>query len=220
MVKIYSCEGNIGAGKTTFLSQIEIMCKLIYKDKYKIVVLREPVDIWETIKDAEGQNILENFYKDPIKYAFPFQVLAFTTRLDLLKKTINENPDCDIIICERSLYADGNIFAKMLYDDGNMDHLSYQIYRKMYENAITEYPLDRVIYLTIPAEVCAKRIINRGRSGEEHIPLEYLKKCYEYHETWLNNSNLGFGVLRMDEYDVERFVKSENVIDSILTLVN
>jgi deoxyadenosine/deoxycytidine kinase len=213
MVRIYSCEGNIGAGKTTLLRHLETMAKSF--NTHKIIVLREPVDIWETVRSTDGMNILENFYKDPVKYAFPFQVLAFTTRLTMLKNAIKENPECDVIICERSLYADGNIFAKMLYDDGTMDHLSYQIYRKMYEEAISEFPLTGVIYLTIPPDLCAKRIVQRNRSGEENIPLDYLKKCSKYHETWLNQLNLGFNVIRMDETDVDYFIHHGNLIDLI-----
>jgi deoxyadenosine/deoxycytidine kinase len=214
MVRIYSCEGNIGAGKTTLLGHIETLAKSF--NTYQILVLREPVDVWTTLRSPDGLNILENFYKDPIKYAFPFQVLAFTTRLSMLKNAIKENPECEVIICERSLYADGNIFAKMLYDDGTMDDISYQIYRKMYETAIEEFPLTGVIYLTIPPELCAKRIVQRGRSGEENIPLEYLEKCSKYHETWLNQSDLGFHVIRMDETVVDRFIEHGVINDLIM----
>jgi deoxyadenosine/deoxycytidine kinase len=210
MVRIYSCEGNIGAGKTTLLSHIEKMSETY--NKSKIVVLREPVDIWTTVCDDEGQNILEKFYKDPNKYAFPFQVLAFTTRIALIKKAINENPDCEFIICERSLHADGNIFAKMLYDDGIIDHLSYQIYIKMYENAISEFPLHGIIYLTASPKLCASRIVKRNRQGEENIKLDYLEKCSNYHEKWLNKSHPNnFRVIRIDEKDVDKFIESGNI---------
>jgi len=213
MVRIYSCEGNIGAGKTTLLSHIENLTKSF--NTYQIIVLREPVDVWSTVCSHDGLNILENFYKDPVKYAFPFQVLAFTTRLTMLKNAIKDNPECKVIICERSLYADGNIFAKMLYDDGTMDDISYKIYRKMYENAVEDFPLTGVIYLTIPPDLCAKRIVQRGRSGEENIPLEYLEKCSKYHESWLNRKELGFQLIKMNETDVNQFIKNGNIMDLI-----
>jgi deoxyadenosine/deoxycytidine kinase len=213
MVRIYSCEGNIGAGKTTLLSHIETLTKSF--NTYQIIVLREPVDVWSTVCSNDGLNILENFYKDPVKYAFPFQVLAFTTRLTMLKNAIKDNPECKVIICERSLYADGNIFAKMLYDDGTMDDISYKIYRKMYENAVEDFPLTGVIYLTIPPDLCAKRIVQRGRSGEENIPLEYLEKCSKYHESWLNHKELGFQLIKMNETDVNQFIKNGNIMDLI-----
>ena len=41
------------------------------------------------------------------------------------------------------------------------------------------------IYIDSDAEVCARRIGKRGRSGEAAIPLEYLEKCKKYHDKWL-----------------------------------
>ena len=64
--------------------------------------MREPVDLWEKIKDKEGETILSKFYKDPNKYAFSFQIMAFTTRLSLLSETIRNNPQAQVILCERS----------------------------------------------------------------------------------------------------------------------
>jgi deoxyadenosine/deoxycytidine kinase len=124
--KIISIEGNIGAGKTTILQKIADR----YANDPSVVFLREPVDIWETIKDAEGTTILANFYMEPEKYAFSFQVMAFVTRLTLLRNAVKENPDCKLIVCERSLEADRNIFAKMLFDEGSIDDMNYQITRK------------------------------------------------------------------------------------------
>lgn len=210
MVRIYSIEGNIGAGKTTLLSHIENMIQ------NQIIIMREPVDMWTSIVDANGMNLLQNFYKDPKKYAFSFQIFAFSTRLSLLKKTVKNHPECEIIICERSLYADGNIFAKMLHDDGMMDETQYQIYAQIYDDAIHDYPLSGVIYLTIPPSVCAKRIVQRNRVGEENIEMNTLEKLHAYHEKWLNEPYLDFHVLRMDKVMVDDFVANGNVYDLII----
>ena len=63
---IISLEGNIGAGKSTFLEYFE---KHLGEDS-KWMFLKEPVHIWETIKDNNGKTVLANFYEDPNKYAF------------------------------------------------------------------------------------------------------------------------------------------------------
>jgi deoxycitidine kinase/deoxyguanosine kinase len=214
MVRIYSIEGNIGAGKTTLLSHIENM--IINPNSNKIIFMREPVDIWTSIVDANGVNLLQNFYKDTKKYAFPFQIFAFSTRLTLLKNTLKNNPECEILICERSLYADGNIFAKMLYDDMMMDETQYQIYRQMYDDAIHDYPLSGVIYLTIPPSVCANRIVYRNRAGEENIEMKTLEKLHTYHEKWLNEPYLEFYVLQMDKVMVDDFIANGNIYDLII----
>lgn len=178
---IVSIEGNIGAGKTTIIEQMQ---KQMESDK--IIFLREPVDLWESIKDpVDGESILVKFYKDPVKYAFSFQVMAYATRLSMIKDIIQKNPQCDMIICERSLDADKNIFAKMLHEDGVINNVEFQIYNKFYKEYSENYKLSKIIYIDADPEVCAKRIHTRNRTGESGIELDYLQKCQRFHTKWL-----------------------------------
>lgn len=191
---LLSVEGNIGAGKTTILEQLQ---SRLANDK-TVVFLREPVDIWEGIKDSSGESILAKFYRDPVKYAFPFQIMAYATRASSVRKIICENPECRMVVCERSLEADRNIFAKMLFDDGLIDEVGYQIYNRFYDTykqtgdgkvgIVDEFALSGIVYIDADPEVCATRISKRARNGEAGIALDYLKKCKAYHDTWLNNS--------------------------------
>jgi deoxyadenosine/deoxycytidine kinase len=182
---IISVEGNIGSGKSTILEKLEGFMR----DNNRIVFLKEPVDIWESIKDSNtGENILQKFYKDQYTYAFPFQVMAYASRLSMIRNTIKNRNDIDIIICERSLAADKHIFAKMLYDDGKIDDISYQIYNNFYNMFEEEFKLDGIIYIDADAEICSERINKRSRAGESGISLEYLQKCKSYHHEWLTNT--------------------------------
>ena len=144
MTLILSIEGNIGSGKSTIIDYL--------KEKYKndtnneIVFLPEPVDEWETIKDEENNTILQKFYADQKKYSFTFQIMAYISRLNLLRKTIKENPG-KIIISERSLFTDKYVFAKMLFDSGNMESIQYQIYNKWFESFLDIAPISKMIYL-------------------------------------------------------------------------
>ena len=71
---IISIEGNIGAGKTTAINNLEKHMHYNMKETdNSILFLREPVNVWDTIKDSSGETILEKFYKDSDKYAFAFQ---------------------------------------------------------------------------------------------------------------------------------------------------
>jgi thymidylate kinase len=177
---IISIEGNIGSGKSTLLQRLEKHCE----NNKKIVFLKEPVDEWTQIKDSDGENILEKFYRDPLKYAFAFQIMAHATRLSNLKRVIKENPDCETIICERSLESDKNVFANMLYNEGKIDEVCFQIYNLNFtENK--DYAVDRVIYVETDPAICFQRIAKRARTGESNISLEYLQKCDEYHKTWI-----------------------------------
>ena len=178
---IISIEGNIGAGKTTIVQELHKR----FQNKKNIIFVKEPVDIWETITDNDGETILQKFYAEPSKYAFQFQVMALTTRLTLIRDTIRNNPNCDMLICERSIDADKEIFAKMLHDDGLITDLDYKIYCLMANEHAKDFNVAGHIYINADADVCFKRIHKRSRDGEAGIELSYLEKCKKYHDEWL-----------------------------------
>lgn len=179
-----SINGNIGSGKSTILEHLEKYYDYTGRG-HNIMFLKEPVDEWSTICDASGETILSKFYKDPAKYAFAFQVMAYATRLNMIRKTILENPQCRILICERSLEADKQIFANMLHDDGLIDDVCYQIYCRNFSEYAPDFKVDKNVYIDASAEKCYSRISKRSRSGETNIELAYLEKCKKYHDEWL-----------------------------------
>jgi len=192
MPVIYSIEGNIGSGKSTLLanlrSHFENQTKTPEETKTprKIIFVKEPVDEWESIKDANGITMLEKFYNDQDKYSFPFQMMAYISRLALLKEAIKNNPEPDaIIISERCLYTDKYVFAKMLYDSGKIEDVCYQIYNKWFHTFASELPIEGVIYVKTNPDICNKRIILRSRNGESSIPLSYLENCHTYHNNMI-----------------------------------
>ena len=142
MTTLISVEGNIGSGKSTLLDNL----RNYYKNNKTVVFLKEPVDEWENIKDKFGNTMLEKFYSDQKRYSFSFQMMAFISRLVLLKDTIKQNKDA-IIITERSLITDKSVFAKMLYDMGNIEDVEYQIYVKWFEYFVSEFPISKIIYV-------------------------------------------------------------------------
>lgn len=192
--RIYSIEGNIGSGKTTIIENLQ----RTFANNPNVIFIREPVDVWQTIQDANGETILAKFYKDPVKYAFSFQVMAYSTRLSMLRKVIRENPQCETIICERSLDADKHIFERMLYDDGFIDEVSHQIYQRFYGEFQDQFRLSGIIYIDADAQVCKSRIEKRARVGEETVSLDYLEKCQKYHELWLSHQELNAQVLKIE----------------------
>lgn len=184
MVLLISIEGNIGAGKSTIINQL-------IKENLdpQIIILQEPVDMWESVKH-EGETMLQKFYNDQDKYAFAFQIMAFTTRLQVLQKTIEENPQAKLFICERSLDADKHIFAKMLNDDGTIDNIMYQIYECCFQEYLVQIKsldLSGIIHVNTDPTTCYNRIKTRGREGEDKININYLRRCDLYHNRWLEN---------------------------------
>ena len=183
-IQLISIEGNIGSGKSTLLTNL----KNYYKNNENIVFLKEPVDEWEKIKDENGVTILEKFYADQEKYSFSFQMMAYISRLKLLRDIFKKyNGDKKIIIItERSLYTDKMVFAKMLYDTGKIEHVNYQIYLNWFDTFSEEFPVHKIVYVKTLPENCHNRILKRSREGEENIPLEYLTSCSKYHDDMLD----------------------------------
>ena len=185
-ITVVSIEGNIGSGKSTLLHNLQEY----YANVPEVIFLKEPVDEWEKIKDENGVTILEKFYKNQEKYSFPFQMLAYVSRLKLLKDALKNIAELHssstetkniIIITERSLYTDKLVFAKMLYDSGKIEYINYQIYLSWFNTFVEDYPVNKIIYVKTSPEVCHMRILKRLRIGESNIPLEYLDECDKYH---------------------------------------
>ena len=150
----------------------------------KICFLQEPVSTWESIKDEHGKSIIQNFYEDNERYSFAFQMMAYISRLSILNEALKEN--YDVIITERSIYTDKNVFAKSLYDAKKMNIIEYQIYSMWFNEFSEIIKTIKMVYIRTCPEICAMRVKTRARLGET-IPLEYLKDCHHYHEVWLNN---------------------------------
>lgn len=191
MVKIISIEGNIGSGKSTLLknfkeSVLNENVNVNINERKKIIFLQEPVDQWLEIKDKNGKDALQNFYENPTKYSFAFQMMAYISRLSLLKKCVEENPDA-IIITERCLYTDRYVFAKMLYDDGKLDEIEYQIYLKWFNDFIDLIKIQKTVYLKTCPTICHMRINKRQRDGEDNISIDYLQNCHKYHQDMIKN---------------------------------
>ena len=102
---IMSVEGNIGSGKSTFSRLLQ---KTSFQDT-KVIFLQEPVDSWSQIQDKDGKQFYQSFMQIK-KYSFAFQMMAYISRLALLKETVEANPDA--VIITEDLLTDKNVFAK------------------------------------------------------------------------------------------------------------
>ena len=185
-IQIVSVEGNIGSGKSTLISSLKNM----HQNSNKVYFLQEPVDEWTEIKDTEGINIIQKFYLNQKRYSFAFQMMAYISRLAMLKRAIEhcKNSGIKVIICERSLNTDKYVFCKMLYDSGKIESIEYQIYLKWFEEFIKEIPSMTYVYIKTDPKVALDRVLKRSRPGET-IDLEYLTMCNNYHDMWLNTRN-------------------------------
>jgi deoxyadenosine/deoxycytidine kinase len=179
---IISVEGNIGSGKSTLVN----LLKEQLKDDNRFIFIQEPVDLWLKNTDKNGESILTKFYNDQEKYAFAFQIMAYTNKLHLIHHAMHQNPG-KIFIVERCVYTDRNVFAKMLYNDGKIEEIFYNIYNSVFDEFLNDTCIDKFIYVDTTSSICHNRIKKRQREGENLIASEYLEKIDKYHHEWLDN---------------------------------
>jgi deoxyadenosine/deoxycytidine kinase len=178
---IISLEGNIGAGKSSFLK----ILKEHLSDKAEFI--DEPVDEWIQIKNNNNQNLLEVFYQDKKRWAYTFQNIAYITRMKRIID-IMQTTSKSIIFMDRSLEGDLNTFTKMLKEEGDIDDLEWSAYKKwntMFTDLIGKNIQTRHIYLRCTPEIAYERINKRSRNEENSIPFEYIKQLHVYHDNWL-----------------------------------
>ena len=168
-------EGNIAAGKST------VGRRLAKSDLFGFI--EEPVGAWQT--DFE-ENLLDLFYKDANRWAFTFQLAAFTTRAKTWTEVLAMTDHSNVVL-ERSIYCDRYVFAKNCYQTGLMSKTEWQLYCKLWDWLQSNWCAepDKIVYLRTPAEECQERIAKRGRSEETTIPLEYLRDLEMLHDEWL-----------------------------------
>lgn len=189
---IVSVEGNIGSGKSTLIGKLKERLKTI--GDIPIIYIDEPVKVWNTIMDKRGNNIIKRYYEDQKKFAFQFQMMAYITRITQLRRATEQYGGRCIIITERSIETDRQVFAKMLYENETLDNISYTIYLKWFDELSRNLKVNNLVYLKTSPEVSMERVIKRNRPGET-ISLAYLKNCHDHHENWLEKTN---GVLNLD----------------------
>lgn len=173
---IISIDGNIGSGKSTFLN----MLKERYSDEFYFA--KEPVDEWLNIN---GHNLLEKFYNDKERWSYTFQNYAYITRVIELCNGLKSNKQ--IIITERSVNTDKNIFAKMLTEDKFMSDFELDLYNTWFNHF--DIKVEGQIYVRTELDNCVNRIQQRNRDGEDAIDKTYLSHLEKKHEEWLMNKN-------------------------------
>ena len=213
---IISVEGNIGAGKSTFID--------ILKKKWDdCEVVSEPIEMWKDLKDSNGENILQIFYKDIKRWAYSFQNVACITRMIKIENIIKNSPH-KFIFLDRSLGTDKNVFEKMLFDSGDInavEHSMYNLWSDFYYEHVRPHENSMYIYLKCSPETSNERIKKRGRIEEESISLEYLKRLDKYHDDWLLNINSdNLIVLNCDEEFENNEDLQNNMIEQIKEKLN
>ncbi len=158
--------GNIGAGKSTLTSMLSAEFG------------------WQPFYEANAENpYLSDFYKDMERWSFHSQVFFLGKRLEHHHQLILHPGS---VVQDRTVYEDAEIFARNLYEQGNMSARDYDAYRRLYE-AISAFlpPPDLMIYLEANVDTLVTHIQRRGRDYERNMSPEYLARLNRLYNEWI-----------------------------------
>lgn len=208
MTIIISIEGNIGSGKSSVIEKLK-------KNYPNFHYLQEPVDIWTNNTDENGKTILDYFYGDNTRWAYTFQNLAYITRI---QQILEVKDKYDVIVTERSIFTDRNVFAKILEQDGHINKIEKSLYDQWFELLKKDVKIDGYIYIKADPKVSYERIKKRNRQGEENILLEYLEKLHKAHNEWLiqeNTTHIDGNTEMSDDYIHNIYCQIEWIIKGV-----
>tara|TARA_B100000131_G_scaffold218142_1_gene209660 strand:+ start:120 stop:749 length:630 start_codon:yes stop_codon:yes gene_type:complete len=159
--------GNIGVGKTTLSEKIS--------KKFN----------WELqLEEVKDNPYLDDFYKSMKDWSFHLQIFFLNSRFNQIQKISESN---NVVIQDRSIYEDYEVFTKTLYDSGVLMEREFNNYKRLY-NTILKYinEPDLLIYLrNLNIDKIISNIDKRSRKFEKAIDREYLEKLNIYYENWI-----------------------------------
>ncbi|PVW17225.1 2-amino-4-hydroxy-6-hydroxymethyldihydropteridine diphosphokinase [Marixanthomonas spongiae] len=161
-------EGNIGAGKTSLATQMatDFNAKLIL----------------ERFKDNP---FLPKFYKDQQRYAFPLEMSFLADRYQQLLEDIKQ-----FDLFKECVIADYDAYKSLIFAKVTLAEEEYALYKKLFHLMHKELPKpDVYIYLYQNTERLLENIKKRGRTYEQSIQADYLKKINEGYLEFIKNQH-------------------------------
>jgi len=188
--------GNIAVGKTTLTK--------IISDRFKWMAYYESVD---------DNPYLEDFYSDMMRWSFHLQIYFLSKRFEMQRKIVNE---CKPAVQDRTIYEDVEIFARSLYEMGNMSKRDWDNYHTLFEE-MTSYLVKPtlIIYLKASTDTLITRLKKRGRDYEKIVSPDYLHRLNIAYNRWVNNAKKNFSILTVeaDEFDM---LTDQDKLDALL----
>jgi len=193
----YICiEGVIGAGKTS-------LAKMLGERLQAQVIYEKP----------EENPFLEDFYRDPQRYAFQVQIFFLLSRYRQQQERFQRDLFYDAMISDY-LFAKDRIFAHL-----NLEDRELFLYDKVASLLEKEVPKpDLVVYLQSSFERLMVNIKKRGRSYEKYMSEEYIRSLNEaYNRFFFHYSQTPLLVINSSIIDfVENKDDFEELVKQIL----
>lgn len=187
----------VGAGKTSYMEMLS--------EEMKIPCFQEPV---------QENPLLDKFYYDRKRYAFPLQIYFLNRRFEMLKQASEAGEPS---LMDRSIYGD-MIFAKMLYEKGDMEKDEFILYRDLLTNMLDHVEAPKLmIYLKIDTDSAIERIKKRGRDYEQIVERDYWENLNKEYEDYFSNYNLSpLLVIEAAKYDIVGNLKDREKVLQII----
>lgn len=187
----------VGAGKTSYMEMLS--------EEMKIPCFQEPV---------QENPLLDKFYYDRKRYAFPLQIYFLNRRFEMLKQASEAGEPS---LMDRSIYGD-MIFAKMLYEEGDMEKDEFILYRDLLTNMLDHVEAPKLmIYLKIDTDSAIERIKKRGRDYEQIVERDYWENLNKEYEDYFSNYSLSpLLVIEAAKYDIVGNLKDREKVLQII----
>lgn len=157
--------GNIGVGKSTLVARLSRRLG------------------WQPVFENVDENpYLADFYADMERWSFQSQLFFLARRLRQHHDLLGQRQS---VILDRSVYEDAEIFARNLFDRGDMDARDWATYQTLYETLCALLPPPNlVVYLRASVPTLQRRIGQRGRDYEQQVPADYLDQLNTLYDRW------------------------------------
>ena len=174
--RIIALEGNIGSGKTTLINSLKTYFQQV--ESHQVIFLDEPIDLWNEFQ-LEGKSLLELYYAQPKEFSFIFQVMAYSTLGNILRRTIKNAPANSTLVCEKSLISAQYVCVKCLEENNFLTDIQRKVLHKLFrEEGVRDITESDIIYLHTTPEQCEGKISRKDSENNEVITLEYLTKMH------------------------------------------
>lgn len=182
----FALAGNIGVGKTTWTK--------LLSERFN----------WQPYYERFVENpYLVDFYANMRQWSFHSQIYFLTHRFKAQLEIQQSKRTC---IQDRTIFEDGEIFARNLYEQKLMSERDYRSYRELFGAMLESlvYP-NLIIYLKASTWTLISRIRKRGRDYESSIDKEYLARLNTIYDKWIDSYSHSNRVLVVDtdNFDIE-----------------
>jgi deoxyguanosine kinase len=188
----FAIEGVIGVGKTSLAR-----------------LLGEKLEAKLILEQSETNPYLEDFYRDPQRYAFQIQLFFLLSRYRQLLNLPQQDLFHKYLIADY-IFVKDKIFAYL-----NLEQRDLVLYERVATLMEQELPKpDLVIYLQASTERLVTNIKRRKKPYEKHMSSEYIKRLNEaYNEFFFRYSETPLLVINASEID---FVHNEEDLNDLL----